>query len=168
MHCRWSPLSSLLALASLTPLAMANCLSPEDAAKHIGKTTCVAGTVTKITRGPKGVQYIDFCPQHERCGFYGVVFASDLRDVGDIRTLPGKKVELHGQIREYESQAEIIVSDARQLHGAALPPVPKQYDVEQRGRVSAGTFKAAKQPKASKRKRRVASSTIEVPSDTPQ
>src|SRR5690348_5009226 len=86
MPSKWIRRSRFLALALLSPLAVASCLSPEDAAKHIGKTTCVARTVTKITQGPKGVQYIDFCEQHERCGFYGVVFAGDLRDVGDIRT----------------------------------------------------------------------------------
>jgi hypothetical protein len=116
------------------------------------------------------VQYIDFCAASERCGFRAVVFARDLRDVGDIRTLPGKTVEVHGQIQEYEGNAEIVVRKARQLRGPgiSLPAVPKQYDVEQRGHYSAGTFRAPRKPKAGKKKRPSLPGTLDVPTDEPQ
>lgn len=170
MPCRWNLRSKGPILFCLTGLAGATCLSPEQAAGRIGATTCVSARVTQISQGPDGVQYIDFCADHSRCAFSGVVFANDLRDVGDIRTLPGKMVEVHGQIQEYEGHSEIIVRNARQLRGAgvSLPAAPKQYDVEQRGHFSAGTFRAPRKPKTPKKKRKALSGTVEVPTDDSQ
>jgi hypothetical protein len=170
MHCRWNPRNKAAILFCLTGLANATCLSPQQAANRIGATTCVSAKVTQISQGPDGVQYIDFCADHSTCAFSGVVFAKDLRDVGDIRTLPGKTVEVHGQIQEYEGRSEIIVHNARQLRGAgvSLPAVPKQYDVEQRGHFSAGSSRPPKKAKTPKKKRKPLSGTVEVPADDSQ
>jgi DNA/RNA endonuclease YhcR with UshA esterase domain len=72
-----------------------------------------------------------------------VAFARDLRDVGDVRYLAGKEVEIHGKIKEYQGRAEIILRDRRQLRGesAKLPPVPKDYDASRHGSYSAGRFR---------------------------
>src|SRR5690348_16636944 len=170
MPCRWSPRSRVVLVVCLTGLAGATCLTPQQAAGRVGANTCVSAKVTQISQGRDGVQYIDFCAVHSSCAFSGVVFAKDLRDVGDIRTLPGKTVEVHGQIQEYEGHSEIIVRSARQLRGPgiSLPAVPKQYDVEQRGHFSAGTFRPPKKPKASKKKRKPLSGTVEIPADDSQ
>jgi hypothetical protein len=144
----------VLALA-LAQLSFSACIPIDQAASKIGGVTCVSGKVVKITQGLRGVQYIDFCDDHTTCSFSGVVFANDLRDVGDIRTLTGKTVEIHGKIREYDNHAEIVVSQSRQLRGdgVSLPPVPKEYDVEQRGHFSAGSGAHVKEPKKPKKVR---------------
>jgi len=51
-------------------------------------------------------------------------------------------VEIHGPVKLYDNRAEIILNDLRQLKGEAaqIPPLPKTYDVEKRGRYSAGKF----------------------------
>jgi hypothetical protein len=66
----------------------------------------------------------------------------DLKNVGDIRQLEGRLIEVHGQVKEYDGRAEIILEEYRQLSGstARIPPLPKNYDVEKKGRYSAGTF----------------------------
>src|SRR5438105_4673122 len=156
----------------ITNFASAACIPFSEAPKKIGDMLCVTGKVEKISQGQNGLQYLDFCAQHEKCPFTAVVFADHLRDVGDIRTLVGKTIEVHGQVREYDNHAEILVRESRQLRGAGinLPPVPKDYDVEQRGRYSAGRFKARKQPSALKRHKRsqLPPQRIEVPPDQPQ
>ena len=162
----------LLAVLFLGAYGAAACIPIADALKKIGATQCVTGKVERISQGLRGVQYIDFCAEHEKCPFTAVVFADHLRDVGDIRTLVGKTIEVHGQVREYDNHAEILVREARQLRGPGinLPPVPKDYDVEQRGRYSAGRFKARKQPSAHKRhkKSQLPPQGIEIPPDQPQ
>ena len=159
-----------VALASLLlPVTdYASCIPFSEASRHVGKTTCVSGTVVSISQGPNGSQYVDFCANHEKCSFSAVVAADDLRDVGDIRKLPGKTVELHGRIRRSDGQAQIVLSDARQLKGAGakLPPVPKTYDVEERGHARAGTSRPPKQAKKPRRtKPKLPAGGIEVPPD---
>jgi hypothetical protein len=83
--------------------------------------------------------------------FTVVVFPRDLKNGGDIRQWQGRMIEIHGQVKEYDGRAEIILEEYRQLSGstARIPPLPKNYDVEKKGRYSAGTFshpKAGKKP----------------------
>lgn len=161
-------LATALAALLLAAAAGAACLPFSEAAQHIGKTGCISGKVVAISKGHGGEQYVDFCAAHAGCGFSAVVFADDLRDVGDIRTLPGKTVELHGQIRERDGQPQIVLSDARQLKGTSpkLPPVPKTYDVEERGHAMVGTSRPPKKPKKPKRtKPTLPANGIEIPED---
>src|SRR5579864_5186309 len=162
--------SFLTALAALLfqAAAAAACIPFTEAAEHIGKTGCVSGKVVAISQGSSGEQYVDFCAAHAGCGFSAVVFADDLRDVGDIRSLPGKNVELHGQIRERDGQPQIVLSDARQLKGPGLklPPVPKTYDVEERGHAAVGTSKPPKKARKPKRRKpTLPANGIEVPDE---
>jgi exonuclease VII large subunit len=163
---------ALAFVLSTSYLSFSACIPVDQALSKIGSTTCVTGKVAKITQGDRGVQYIDFCNDHAQCAFSGVVFANDLRDVGDIRSLTGKTIEIHGKLREYENHAEIIVSEARQLRGdgVSLLPVPKAYDVEERGHFSAGSARHPKKPKKTKKMRRqpLPAGGVEVPEDEQQ
>ena len=98
--------------------------------------------------------------------FTVVVFPSDLKNVGDIRQLQGRMIEIHGQVKEYDGRAEIILEEYRQLSGstARIPPLPKNYDVEKKGRYSAGTFSHPKAGKKPSKKRQ----TAKLPIDTPE
>ena len=91
--------------------------------------------------------------------------------------LPSHRVPAHLARRFHQIclgvTAEILVREARQLRGTGinLPPVPKDYDVEQRGRYSAGRFKTAKRQSAHKARRKkteLPPQGIEVPPDQPQ
>jgi hypothetical protein len=75
-----------------------------------------------------------------------IVYPNDLRDVGDVRWMEGKEIEIHGAMREQHGGGEMTLRDIHQLKGAAakLPLIPKQYDVESRGRFSAGRSQAPK------------------------
>jgi DNA/RNA endonuclease YhcR with UshA esterase domain len=69
--------------------------------------------------------------------------------VGDVRQLAGKEIEISGEIKAYDGRPEIILREARQLHGALrkLPPLPKDYDVERRSRYSAGKWRHPSSPR---------------------
>ena len=99
--------------------------------------------------------------------FTVVVFPSDLKNVGDIRQLQGRMIEIHGQVKEYDGRAEIILEEYRQLSvsTAKISPLPKNYDVEKKGRYSAGTLSHPKAGKTPSKERQNAKLPIDIPED---
>ena len=129
-----------------------DCIPIHEASEHVGETKCVTGKVLKIKVGDKGVHYLDFCEDHMACPFSVVVFSHDLKDVGDVRRLEGRVIEIKGPVKLYDGHAEIILSRVNQLTGGAslIPPLPKNYDVEKTGHYSAGRLRPSKKPKKTK------------------
>ncbi len=68
-------------------LYASDCIPFHDAGQHVGETKCVTGKVLRIKVGAKGVHFLDFCEDQMACPFTVVVFASGLKDVGDVRRL---------------------------------------------------------------------------------
>lgn len=147
----------LMLLASLRALA-GECVPMQEAARHVGETKCVSGKVLRVKVGTRGVHFLDFCEDQMACPFTVVVFPSDLRDVGDVRRLEGRVIEIHGAVKLYDSRAEIVLSRISQIAGGAamIPALPKNYDVEERGHFSAGRLRPSKKP----------TKTKSVPADT--
>lgn len=148
-------------------LASAECIPFTDAAKHVGTSKCVTGKVFKVTRLDSGTTFLNFCEDYRGCPFQVVVFPNDLAHVGDVRQLEGRTIEIHGDIQEYDRRPEIILREVRQLRGdaARIPPLPKGFDVENKGRFSAGS---AKRPKAAKPSRKPKHQTAPVQMEDPE
>lgn len=105
------------------------------------------------------------------CPFTVVVFSHDLKDVGDVRGLAGRTIEIRGTVKVYDGRPEIILSRISQIEGGAamIPPLPKNYDVENRGNFSAGRLYPSKKPAKTKSKpNRTATYGNDVESDSPQ
>ncbi len=144
-------LTKIVVLTFLLPsraLAASDCLSIGDAKRHVGENKCVTGKVLRVKAGAKGVHFVDFCEDQASCPFTVVVFASDLKDVGDVRRLAGHVIEIHGPVKLYDGRAEIILNRVSQLTGGStlIPPLPKNYDVEKQGHYSAGRMRPTKKP----------------------
>ena len=157
----------LAVLALVFPnFSSAACIPFAQAGKHIGETQCVSGKVLRVETGSQGVYYLDFCDDYQRCPFSVVVFSYDLKSVGDVRQLEGKTIEIRGEVKEYDGRAEIILENARQLggEGVRLGPLPKSFDVEEKGHFSAGKFRASKRH-TTRKKKQSATLPIEVPED---
>ena len=75
-------------------------------------------------------------------------FPTTLKDVSDVRRLAGRIIEIHGPVKLYDGRAEIILIRISQITGGAalIPPIPKNYDVENRGHYSAGRLRPTKKP----------------------
>ncbi|PYX98227.1 MAG: hypothetical protein DMG71_01010 [Acidobacteria bacterium] len=148
-------------------LSATECIPFQEARQHIGATRCVTGKVVRVEEGDKGVTYLDFCEDYRVCPFTVVVFRSDLGHVGDVRQLSGKTVEIHGELKEYDGRAEIVLSRPKQLTGdaALIPPLPKTYDVERKGHYSAGKSSRPKASRKTRQKRQSQPVGIEDPSD---
>lgn len=148
--------ASLLAiLMTLGPnLHGSDCIPIHQAGQHVGETKCVAGKVVRVKVGPKGVHFLDFCEDYIACPFTVIVFSHDLKDVGDVRRLAGRSIEIKGAVKLYDGRPEIILRRISQIEGGAamIPPLPKDYDVENRGHFSAGRLYPSKKPAKSKAK----------------
>src|SRR5580765_2669259 len=129
-------------------LSASDCIPIHETLQHVGETKCVSGKVLRIKLGAKGVHFLDFCEDQMACPFTVVVFANDLKDVGDVRRLAGRTIEIRGALKIYDGRPEIILSRISQIEGGAamIPPLPKNYDVENRGHFSAGRLRPTKKP----------------------
>jgi len=153
---------AVTSIALLTSLAFGECLSIEQTKNKTGSRACVSGKVLKVVAA-RGAHFLDFCDDYSQCPFTVVVFDRDLRDVGDIRQLEGKPIEIHGKIVQYEGKSEIVLRDSAQLKGSSpkLPPVPKSYDAERRGNFSATAKSTATTSKKKKRSKRAPQDTTD-------
>jgi|SRR5271165_1965651 len=157
-----------LILAGLGSFSFAECVPIANAHQHIGKTQCVTGTVVRVDDSGR-VTFLDFCESYKTCPFTVVVFPSDLKQVGDVRQLQGRTIEIKGTIQDYDGRAEIILRRPAQLgkDAALLPPLPKEYDVERRGHYSAGKLTRPKASKKTAPKKQGPPVSIEDPSEAP-
>ena len=127
-----------------------DCVSFAEAAKHVGSSQCVIGTVVHVENGLNGTTFLTFCAEARACPFVVVVFPADRKKVGDIRQLEGRQIEIKGTIEDYEGRPEIVLRRTQQLgEGAFLlfPPVPTEYDVEKAGHNARGSTHAKKPKK---------------------
>jgi hypothetical protein len=166
MFGRAALLVAVLVLADpLRAAASSSCLSITEAGKHIGATRCVVGKVIRVKQGNPGVHFFDFCEDYRTCPFTVVVFSGDLKQIGDVRQLVGRQIEIDGEIKSYDGRAEIVLRRLGQLRGdaARIPALPKDYDVEKHGKYSAGTFRYPKQSKSASRKKQTPPVSLQDP-----
>lgn len=144
----------LLIFLLLASLSLASCIPFDQARNHLDETQCVTGKVIRVQEGDRGVHYLDFCEDYRLCSFTVVVFQNDLQRIGDIRQLAGKVIEIKGEIKDYDDRAEIVLESSKQLSNGLvrLSPLPRNFDVEQRGHFSAGTSRPARNRSTRKKK----------------
>ena len=118
MHLRWH-LMAVAVLTGVARVALADPLTPEDAAKHVGQEATVCGLVAgakyaQQVRG--GLTFIDFGKPYPNSVFTAMIFASDRAKFGTPeKSLQGKQVCVTGTIRLYKGHAEIVLTDPKQL-----------------------------------------------------
>lgn len=141
-------LIALLTLFAVPFLSASDCIPIHEAAQHVDETKCVTGKVVRVKVGPSNVHFLEFCEDQMACPFTVVIFSHDLRDVGDVRRLAGRTIEVQGRVKLYDGRPEIILNRISQITGGAamIPPLPKNYDVENRGHYSAGRLRPTKKP----------------------
>ena len=94
------------------------CVDFHEAAAHIGETSCVSGRVLRVFTSRSGNSFLDFCSDYRDCPFTSVIFEADHSKFGNLSTLTGRQVEIHGTIVQYQGHAEIVVHDADQIQEA--------------------------------------------------
>jgi hypothetical protein len=147
--------------------AAADCIPVAEARQHIGEDQCVTGKVFRVKHAGRGITLFDFCQDSMVCPFTVVVFPHDLKRIGDVSQLQNQVIEVHGPVKEYDGRAEIVLQQLRQLGGEGLriPKLPKNYDVENKGHYSAGSFSLPKPAYATHKKKQPAKIPIDIPPD---
>lgn len=159
---------SLFALALCPALRASDCIPFTQARDHVGEDQCVTGKVLRVKRGSRGTTFFDFCEDFRVCPFTVVVFPGKLKDIGDVRALQNRVIEVHGPVKDYDGRAEIVLDQLRQLgsEAALIPRLPKNYDVENKGHYSAGTFSLPKAGYTTHPKKHPVQIPIDVPPDS--
>jgi hypothetical protein len=85
-----------------------------DAPDHIGEKAIISGTVLRTFTAKSGVTFLDFCQGFDACPFSAVIFASDLKKFGDLKSYE-RAVKLTGVIKNYQGQAEMILNSPNQV-----------------------------------------------------
>jgi hypothetical protein len=163
----WHGILPLLLTSLFQLCSAADCISITEARQHIGEDQCVTGKVLRVKHMSRGVTLFDFCQDSMVCPFTVVVFARDLKRIGDVSQLQNQVIEVHGPVKEYDGRAEIVLQQLRQLGGDGLriPKLPKNYDVENKGHYSAGSFSLPKPAYTASKKRQPAKIPIAIPPD---
>lgn len=168
-RCRQASLNGLFLLTFLFPALSraSDCIPISEARQHIGEDQCVTGKVFRVKHAGRGVTLFDFCQDSMVCPFTVVVFPHDLKRIGDVSQLQNRVIEIHGPVKEYDGRAEIVLQQARQLggEGIRIPALPKNYDVENKGHYSAGTFSLPKPAYKTHPKKQTARIPATIPVD---
>lgn len=98
------------------------CHSTTDASSYSGKDVCIAAHVYDIAELRDGTRFLDTCSpdtSDDACRFTVASLPEDTREVGDLRALVGKDIELRGIVHSVNERSLIYLSNERQLHGGA-------------------------------------------------
>lgn len=95
--------------------ALAETISPTDAASHRGQRVTVEGIVSEVFTSRRGDTFIDISGRYPNENFYGVIFSDSSAAIGNIDGLTGKTVDVTGMIKLYRGKPEIIVRTRNQI-----------------------------------------------------
>lgn len=91
-------------------------IAAADAAKHVGETVTVEGTVSAVhTDSGSGVTFIDMGGRFPNQTFTGVVFKNDASKFPNVESLIGKIVDITGRVHDYRGRPETTLDDPAQI-----------------------------------------------------
>jgi DNA/RNA endonuclease YhcR with UshA esterase domain len=91
-------------------------IAAADAAKHVGETVTVEGTVSAVhADSGSGVTFIDMGGRFPNQTFTGVVFKNDASKFPNMESLIGKVVDITGQVHDFRGRPETILNEPAQL-----------------------------------------------------
>ena len=110
-------------LAEYQPGAPAPTLGPgtysdREAAAHAGEEATVVGTVVSVHHTDSGNLYLNFGADYPRQTFSGAVLNPRDPALRDLDRLAGTRIAIHGIIKLYNGQAEIVIERAEQIQVA--------------------------------------------------
>jgi len=126
-------------LLGLSAAAQDYCVSFEKAKELVGKEACIVGRVTQVGESRAGNVFVNFCKDYRNCAFSAVALhAGDSDELGDLRDLEGKILEMRGTIKLYKGQPEMELKSRAQLRLAkdqAKLPLDKPEPEDMRARM---------------------------------
>jgi micrococcal nuclease len=93
-------------------------ISADSAAKHVGETATVEGTVANVKHAPRfHAIFVDFGAAYPNQSFTALINEKDAPKFPDVDKLMSHKARVTGKIVLYKGRPEIVVTEASQLTG---------------------------------------------------
>jgi DNA/RNA endonuclease YhcR with UshA esterase domain len=105
------------ALAAVAPAAQGPppVITPEQAAKYVGKEVIVQGKVTQIALSVNLTTHINFGGLYPNHAFTATVFKAKQTQFPGVRDYEGKLVQVQGVVHLYKGKPEIVLEDRAQI-----------------------------------------------------
>jgi hypothetical protein len=133
-------LRPIVLMIVLQSASFGQCVPFSEARDHIGATRCISGKVVRVQQGNGGVHFVDFCEDFRICPFTVVVFPSDLKQVGDIRQLAGRQIEIEGEVKGTTAEPRSCSSES-----ANSAATPRKFPLCPRNTTSSATGTSARE-----------------------
>ena len=106
------------------------CLSTVEASDHVNGDICMNAHVFAVVDLPDGTRFLDVCPPStpdQDCRFTIMSKREDRGDVGDLRRLRDRDVQVRGIVHSMNGRMGIVLSHVRQFSGGPekFRPNPK-------------------------------------------
>lgn len=108
--------SLLLGLCLLSTPALAQTISPQDAASHVGKSVTVRGVVDEVHTSNRGNVFLNMGGHYPNQAFTGFIRARDAGAFPNVQSYQGKNVDVSGTIKLYKNKPEIELQSASQIN----------------------------------------------------
>lgn len=86
-----------------------------SAARYVGQTVTVEGTVANVTVLRTGTTFLNFGAAYPNQTFTAVIFRSAASRFPNPQQWEGKRVRVTGKVQPYRGKPEIILNDTSQL-----------------------------------------------------
>jgi hypothetical protein len=133
-RCRILAVCLFLCTAASAFAAQKECITADEASKHLNKEVCVTAHIYDIVELPNGTRFLDVCSpdtKDDLCRFTLVSYWEDHDEVGELRKYKDMDVHIRGIVRSMHGRAGIVLSHVRQFYGG--PPKFKPNPLLARG-----------------------------------
>jgi hypothetical protein len=89
--------------------------TPVQAARHIGETAKVTGTVQRVNQSQGGSIFLDMGAKYPKNPFTVFIPRSAAEKFPNFKKYDGEIITVSGEIQEYNKKAEIVVTDPSQI-----------------------------------------------------
>jgi DNA/RNA endonuclease YhcR with UshA esterase domain len=107
------PLFALVCSASI--IAQSSNYTPQEAAKHVGETAAITGSVDGVHQSGKGNIFLNMGGKYPNQAFTAFVPSSSAAQFSNPQQYEGKTVAVSGKITLYKGKPEIIVNSPSQI-----------------------------------------------------
>jgi DNA/RNA endonuclease YhcR with UshA esterase domain len=106
-------LFALICAASI--FAQSSTYTPAEAAKHVGETATITGTVDGVHQSAKGNIFLNMGGKYPNQAFTAFIPSSSAAQFSNPQQYEGRTVSVSGKISLYKGKPEIIVNSPSQI-----------------------------------------------------
>src|SRR3989440_10165237 len=107
------PLFALMCAASV--IAQSSNYTPQDAAKHVGETATITGTVDGFHQSGKGNIFLNMGGKYPNQAFTAFIPSGSAAQFPNAQQYEGRTITVSGKIALYKGKPEIIVTSPGQI-----------------------------------------------------